>query len=70
LLKNGQKTNYLSVIIDGATKEVIAQKISNKNDYNLVKKTLLSAIKKYPNIKNQGLIIHSDQGSQYTSKNY
>jgi transposase InsO family protein len=28
------------------------------------------AIKKQPNIKDQGLILHSDQGAVYTSKKY
>lgn len=66
LILNG-KTAYLSTILDLKTRDVIAYKISKHNDNRLVMDTLNEAIKtKDPS----GLILHSDQGSQYLSTEY
>jgi adenylate kinase family enzyme len=49
-------------------RKVVSYKISNRNDNKLVINTLNEAIKKRQDVK--GLIIHSDQGFQYTSYQY
>ena len=66
--KDGKE--YLSVIKDLYDKSIISYYISNKNDNDLVLNTLNKAFDnvRYKNL--EGLIIHSDQGSQYTSKMY
>ncbi len=55
---------YLSTIIDLYDRHVIAYKISKNNDNKLVIDTLNEALAKKDV---HGLIIHSDQGFQYTS---
>ncbi len=64
-LKNGEK-RYNCSIIDLYDKSVIATKNSSRIDAKLALDTLKLALEKnsYP----KGLILHSDQGSQYTSK--
>lgn len=64
----GNKRAYLSTIIDLYDRKVVAYKISKFNDIKLVVDTLNEAIKKRQDVKN--LIIHSDQGFQYTSYQY
>ena len=59
---------YLSTIIDLYDRKVIAYKISKRNDKKLVIDTLNVAISKRKNVHR--LIIHSDQGFQYTSYEY
>ena len=59
---------YLSTIIDLYDRHVVAYKISKTNDNNLVMDTLNDAINKEKDV--HGLIIHSDQGFQYTSYVY
>ena len=49
-------------------RKVVSYKISNRNYNKLVIDTLNEAIKKRQDVK--GLIIHSDQGFQYTSYQY
>lgn len=56
---------YLSTIIDLYDRKVVAYKISKKNDNKLVIDTLNEAISKRKDVA--GLILHSDQGFQYTS---
>lgn len=68
----GKQKRYQSTIIDGFTKEIIDYKISKRNDNKLVMSNLKQTIK---NIKQAGyetknIIIHSDHGYQYTSKEY
>ncbi|USK31100.1 IS3 family transposase [Bacillus sp. CMF21] len=63
---NGKKI-YLSTILDLYNNEVVSYKISERNDLKLVTDTLKSAIKKR-DVK--GLLLHSDQGFQYTSIRY
>lgn len=63
---NGRRL-YLSVIYDLFNNEVIAYKISKRNDLTLVMDTVKAALK----IKEaNGVILHSDQGYQYTSRKY
>ena len=59
---------YLSTIIDLYDRKVIAYKISKNNDNKVVMDTLNEAIAKQKDVT--GLIIHSDQGFQYTSYEY
>ncbi|MCQ5366181.1 IS3 family transposase [Anoxybacillus salavatliensis] len=66
LIFNGQ-TLYLSAIKDLYNNEIVAYHISQRNDIQLVIDTLKKAIKKR-NVN--GLLLHSDQGFQYTSRQY
>ena len=59
---------YLSTIIDLYDRHVVTYKISKRNDNKLVIDTLNEAISKEKDVN--GLIIHSDQGLQYTSYEY
>ena len=59
---------YLSTILDLYDRKVIAYKISKHNDIKLVKDTLNEAIAKRKDVS--GVILHSDQGFQYTSYEY
>jgi putative transposase len=58
---------YLSTIKDLFSKEIVAYQISERNDLQLVLDTLDRAIKKE---EVTGVLIHSDQGFQYTSHKY
>ena len=62
------KRAYLSTIIDLCDKRVVSYKISKFNNNRLVIDTLNQAIAKEKDVHN--LIIHSDQGFQYTSFEY
>ena len=64
----GNKRCYLSTIIDLYDRKVVAYKISKFNNNRLVTDTLNDAIAKRKDV--HGLIIHSDQGFQYTSSEY
>jgi len=59
---------YLSTIIDLYDRHVISYVISKRNDIKLVIDTLNKALSKEKDV--HGLIIHSDQGFQYTSYEY
>ena len=67
LIFNGKRA-YLSTIIDLYDRKVVAYKISKFNNNQLVIDTLNEAIAKQKDITS--LIIHSDQGYQYTSFEY
>ena len=62
------KRAYLSSIMDLYTRNIIAHKISYKMDNKLVMDTLNMAIRKQKDV--HGVILHSDQGFQYTSYEY
>ena len=62
------KRLYLSTILDLYDRKVVAYKISKFNNNQLVIDTLNEAISKRKDV--HGLIIHSDQGFQYTSFEY
>jgi putative transposase len=68
-LPGPDRTLYLSAIKDLATNEIVAYRISDRNDLKLVRQTLLAAIRRQRK-KVYGILIHSDQGFQYTSKSY
>ncbi len=67
LIKDG-KVMYLSTILDLFDRTVVAYRISKVNNLKIVIDALNEAISKRKNV--QGLIIHSDQGWQYTSFEY
>ena len=67
LIFNNQR-RYLSTIIDLYDRKVVAYKISKFNNNKLVIDTLNEAISKRKDV--HGLILHSDQGFQYTSFEY
>lgn len=62
------KRAYLSTILDLYDRNIVAYQISNQNNLGIVLDTLNEAIQKRKDVK--GLIIHSDQGFQYTSFQY
>ncbi len=62
------KRMYLSTILDLYDRKVVAYKISKFNNNQLVIDTLNEAISKRKDVS--GLILHSDQGFQYTSYQY
>ena len=63
-----RKRAYLSSIMDLHTRNIIAYRISYRIDNKLVIDTLNEAIKKQKDVT--GVILHSDQGFQYTSSEY
>ena len=67
LIFNGKRA-YLSTILDLYDRKIVAYKISKFNDLKLVIDTINEAIDKRKDV--HGLIIHSDQGFQYTSYEY
>lgn len=67
LIFNGKRA-YLSTILDLYDRKVVAYKISKFNNNQIVIDTLNEAIAKQKDVT--GLIIHSDQGFQYTSYEY
>lgn len=69
LTRNGKRA-YLSTIIDLETRDWVSYKISYRNDNQLVMDTLNDAIKFSKEKDLNGLILHSDQGSQYLSTEY
>jgi putative transposase len=58
---------YLSAIQDLYNNEIIAYHVSKRNDLSLVMKTLEKACENREVVKT---LIHSDQGFQYTSRQY
>jgi len=67
LIFNGRRA-YLSTILDLYDRQVVAYQISKRNDIKFVIDTLNEAITMQKDVT--GLIIHSDQGYQYTSYEY
>lgn len=63
----GDSPLYLSVIMDGFNGEIIGNKISKKQDIELVKDTLKQAV---ISTRASGVILHSDQGSVYKSTEF
>jgi transposase InsO family protein len=59
---------YLSSIIDLYTRKVIAYVVDKSMTVDLVKKTLKKAVLAYK--PKEGIILHSDRGSQYTSNDF
>ncbi|WP_144497268.1 DDE-type integrase/transposase/recombinase, partial [Bacillus pumilus] len=66
-LPYGSTMLYLSTIMDLYNNEIVAYKIDTSQDINLVLDTLREAVELR---KPVGLLLHSDQGSVYTSHAY
>ena len=67
-LISNNKRAYLSTILDLYDRKIVAYKISKFNSLSIVIDTLNEAIAKRKDV--HGLILHSDQGYQYTSFQY
>jgi putative transposase len=64
------QTAYLSTILDGSTSEVLAYNVSTNLKIDIATETL-NLLKRNRNVKlAEGALIHSDQGSHYTSPIY
>lgn len=61
---------YLCVIKDLYDRSIIAYRQSRFNDNRLVLETVIEAFTKVPRSSRIGLILHSDQGHQFTSIEY
>lgn len=57
---------YLATVIDLYTREITGFSVMTGHSVQLITAALLSAIHKHPH----PVILHSDHGSEYTSKNY
>jgi len=68
----GDERLYLSAIKDLCSAEIVAYHISKRNDNELVLETFKDAFETQKDATGQiaGLIVHSDQGFQYTSHAY
>nr|WP_241158320.1 IS3 family transposase [Cohnella candidum] len=64
----GDSWLYLSAIKDLCQNEIVAHHISESNDTELVLQTFAKAFETEKDVT--GLIVHSDQGTQYTSYKY
>lgn len=67
---NGDNKAYLSAIKDLGTKEIVHHSIGRNMDISLVINGLSDFFKKIPQAKRNKIIVHSDQGSHYTSHFY
>lgn len=67
-IQYGSETLYLSTIMDLYNNEIVAYKLYNHQQTPLVIDTLEEALNKRNNP--EGIIIHTDQGSVYTSYTY
>lgn len=65
-LKTGNKV-YLSAIYDLGSNKIISHEVSPSNNNELVFNTFNKAIKKN---NTKGIILHSDRGYQYTSRQF
>lgn len=65
---HNRKRAYLSLIMDLYTRNIIAYKLSHRIDNKLVLDTLNEALSKQKDVT--GVVLHSDQGFQYTSYEY
>lgn len=59
---------YLSPILDMNTNEIISYNLSLSPNLEQIKDMLAKAFQRFPSV--QGLIMHSDQGCQFTSNAY
>ena len=62
-IRTGHDFAYLSVVMDLCNNEVVAWKMSKRNDLMLVVDTI-------KDLEAPGALLHSDQGFQYTTKTY
>lgn len=62
--KNGKV--YLAAVKDIGTKEIISYEISHRNNIDLTGKAMLKALIKTESVHREKLIVHSDQGFNFT----
>ena len=67
-IKTNEGKCYLSTIMDKYSRKIISYGISDKMDSQLVTDVLQKAY--YIRKPNKGILIHTDKGSQYRSKQY
>jgi transposase InsO family protein len=68
-VKTGQPS-YICGIIDVFNNELVAHHISKRCDTNLVLETLKMLKSNYPEVSLKEAIIHTDRGTQFTSKKW
>ena len=59
---------YIGIVMDHYTRKVLGWSFSERHDAALVREALLMAVQTSP--PNENTIFHSDQGSEYASKEY
>jgi len=64
--KNGSKA-YLSAVKDLGTREIVGFEVSRTNDLDFVIGSVKRSLR---DVRSEGLVIHSDQGYQYTNDTY
>jgi transposase InsO family protein len=69
LKRMNNKRYYLCSVMDLFNNEIIASNISSNNDWDLVSK-MLSRLKINNEMNDKKIILHTDQGSQFTSYPY
>ena len=69
-LHYGSEVAYLSTILDAFTREILAYKVSDSLEVAFVLETVSSLVEEYGCELDETTIIHSDQGSHYTSKQF
>ncbi len=69
-LKFHGKFSYLSTILDAYTKEILAYELSQNLRLEFVLNTVKKLIEQYGCSLDDNVIIHSDQGVHYTSKDF
>lgn len=67
-IRVGKQWNYLSVVMDRYSREIIGWSFDKNRSAELVRESLLMAIA--DNAVETGLIFHSDQGAEYASRLY
>ena len=70
LYYNGGDKAYLSAVKDLGTKEIVHHRISRRMDISLVTAGLSDFLKTVPKRKRRRMVVHSDQGTHYTSHFY
>jgi putative transposase len=66
---NGKRA-YLSTIKDASTKKILAWQLSSNLELDFVIDTVNQLLENYRGELHMGVILHSDQGSHYTSIDY
>lgn len=61
---------YLSVVLDAYTKQILAYVLSPNLEIDFVLETIRQLVEKHGNTLHPETIIHSDQGSHYTSRKF
>lgn len=68
-LAGGERV-YLSAVKDLGTKEIKSFLLTNYPNVRFMENTIIKAVKNVPILKRKNLIVHSDQGFQFTHVNF